>query len=416
MSSRTQPVNYPAADLPTDTTPKSHVRLWPWVLLAIIGAAAAFLYARAPRVAKAADVVKEGKELSLITVAVLHPKPGKAAEALALSAELRALSEADIFARANGYVKRLAVDIGMRVEEGQLLIELDAPELNRALEGAKAELVHAQAALDLSKSTAERWAELVKNKTVSAQDNAEKQADVRLQSANVETQRANVRRLEETLEFTKIVAPFRGIVTMRQVDVGDLVSPDKPRALFHISQVRTLRAFVNVPQAMSRGIHIGQVAELTMPELPGRTFEAKVVRTAGALDAGSRTLLTELRVDNEKDELLAGSYSQIRFPDLKPEAALTLPANCLLIRAEGAQAAVVGADNKVKLQALTLGRDFGSTVEIIAGVTEQDRVILNPPDAIADGADVRISDTAKIEESPPDTSHHDAAAHGAQGH
>ena len=413
MSSRTQTVDYPATALESEVPKKHNARLWPWVLVLAVIAAAAFYYGYAPRVAKAEEVRKDGHELAMITVAVLYPKPGKAAEALALPAELRPLSEADIFARANGYVKQLAVDIGMRVEEGQLLIELDAPELNRQLEGAKAELLHAQAALDLSKSTAERWAELVKNKTVSAQDNAEKQADVRLQSANVETQRANVHRIEETLEFTKIVAPFRGIITMRQVDVGDLVSPDKPRALFHISQVRTLRAFVNVPQAMSRGIHVGQIAELTMPELPGRTFEAKIVRTAGALDAGSRTLLTELRVENEKDELLAGSYSQIRFPDLKPEAALTLPANCLLIRAEGPQAAVVTADNKVKIQPLTLGRDFGSTVEVIAGVTEQDRVILNPPDAIADGADVRISTTAKVDEGAPSPIPHNSGTHAA---
>jgi RND family efflux transporter MFP subunit len=398
MSTRTQSVNYPGPSLGANTpSQQSTARLWPWVLLLAVGAGATFFLAHAPRVAKQAAVIQEGKELSLITVAVLNPKPGKAAEALALPAELRPLSEADIFARANGYVKQLAVDIGQRVEEGQLLIELDAPELTRQLEGAKADLAHAQAALDLSQTTAERWKELLKTKTVSAQDNAEKQSDVRVQSANVESMRANVHRIEETLVFTKIVAPFRGIITMRQVDVGDLVSPDKPRALFHISQVRTLRAFVNVPQAMSRGIHVGQVAELTMPELPGRTFEAKVVRTAGAMDAGSRTLLTELQVDNAKDELLAGSFSQIRFPDLKPEAELTLPANCLLIRAEGPQAAVVGADNKVQLRALTLGRDFGSTVEVLAGVKAEDRVILNPPDSIADGADVRISDTAKTD-------------------
>jgi RND family efflux transporter MFP subunit len=395
MSTPSQSVNYPGTEVETGAPAKGNVRLWPWVLLLLIGATAAYFYGHLPRVAKEQAVIKEGRELSLITVAVLHPTPGKAAEALALPAELKPLSEADIFARANGYVKRLAVDIGMRVEEGQLLIELDAPELNRELEGAKADLTHAQAALDLSKTTAERWAVLLKSKTVSTQDNAEKQADVKLQSANVEAMRAKVHKIEETLEFTKIIAPFRGIITARQVDIGDLVAPDKGKPLFHISQVRTLRAFVNVPQAMSRGIHVGQVAELTMPELPGRVFEAKVVRTAGALDAGSRTLLTELHVDNAKDELMAGSFSQVRFPDLKPEAALTLPANCLLIRAEGAQVAVVGADNKVRIQTLTLGRDFGSTVEIVSGVKPEDQVILNPPDAIAEGADVRISDTAK---------------------
>ena len=164
---------------------------------------------------------------------------------------------------------------------------------------------------------------------------------------------------------------------------------DKQKPIFHIAQTGTLRVFVNVPQSLARGIKAGQVAELTLPDHPGRVFEAKVVRSAGALDAGSRTLLTELHVDNVKNELLAGSFSQVRFPDLKPEAAITLPANCLLIRAEGPQAAVVGDDNRVKLHALTLGRDFGNIVEVIVGVTVQDRVIINPPDAITDGAEVR---------------------------
>ena len=376
----------------SDAVARPMARLWPWLLLIIIITAAAWWYGRGPRLAKQSAVVAETKELAALTVAVVSPKPGKAAEALALPAELKPLNEADIYARANGYIKKLTVDIGAHVEEGQLLVELDAPELQRELEGVKAELVRAQASYDLAKTTAERWAELVKTKTVSDQDNAEKQADVRLQAANVEAMRANVRKIEENLIFTKIIAPFRGIITARSVDVGDLVATDKARPLLHISQVRTLRAFVSVPQAMSRGIRVGQTAELTMPELPGRVFEARIVRTAGALDAGSRTLLTELHVDNAKDELLAGSFSQVRFPELKPEAALTLPANTLLIRAEGPQAAVVGADNKVKLHTLTLGRDFGSTVEVIAGVIAEDRVILNPPDAITEDAEVRVTD------------------------
>lgn len=376
----------------SETSAKPAVKLWPWFLLAMLIVAVAFYFGRAPRVARQAAVVAENRDLAVLTVAVVLPQPGKTAEALALPAELKPLNEADIYARANGYVKKLAVDIGTRVEEGQLLVELDAPELSRDLEGAKAELVRAEAQYDLARTTAERWKGLAKSQSVSAQDDTEKQMDVRLQAANVETMRAHVRRIEESMIFTRIVAPFRGIITERQTDVGDLVSVDKNKPLLHISQVRTLRAFVQVPQVMSRGVKPGGIAELTVPELPGRVFEAKIVRTAGVLDAGSRTLLTELHVDNSKDELLAGSFSQVRFPDLLPEALLTLPANCLLIRPEGTQAAVVGADHRVLLHALKIGRDFGNSVEVIGGVKADDRVILNPPDAITDGAEVRIAD------------------------
>ena len=287
MSNPTHSVSYERPG--SDAVTKPVVKLWPWLLLAIIITAVAFYFGRAPRLAKQSAVVAENKDLAVLSVAVIAPKPGPAAEPLALPAELKPLNEADIYARANGYVKHLPVDIGTRVEEGQLLVELEAPELARDLEGAKAELGRAQAQLDLARTTAERWAELVKTNTVSAQENAEKQADVRLQSANVETMRAHVRRIDETMIFTKIVAPFRGIITGRQTDVGELVATDKTKPLLHIAQVRTLRAFVQVPQALSRGIQVGQTAELTVPELPGRVFEAKIVRTAGALDASSRT-------------------------------------------------------------------------------------------------------------------------------
>lgn len=394
MSSSPQNVSTKGSDGTPDA--KHAVKLWPWFLLALVITMAAFFVGRAPRLAKENAVITDTRELAALSVAVVAPLPGKAAEPLALPAELKPLSEADIYARANGYVKGLLVDIGAKVEEGQLLVELDAPELERGLEGAKAELLRAEAQLDLAKTTADRWAELVKTKSVSAQDNAEKQAEVHLQSANVEATRSNVRKIEETLTFTKIVAPFRGIITARNIDVGDLVTTDKPHAMLHLAQVRTLRAFVNVPQALSRGIQIGQKAELTLPEQPGRVFDAKIVRTAGALDPGSRTLLAELRVENADDLLLAGSFSQVRFTDLRPDAALTLPANCLLIRAEGPQAAVVGQNNHVQLHALKLGRDFGSTVEIIDGIKAEDRVILNPPDAITEGAELRVVEVRPV--------------------
>ena len=221
MSNPSQSVIYERAG--ADAVTKPLARLWPWLLLALIVCGVAFYFGMAPRAAKRAAVVAENKELAALTVAFVNAQPGKAGASLALSAELKPLNEADIYARANGYVKRLLVDIGSPVEEGQLIAEIDTPEVARELEHAKAELVRSEAQRDLSQTTAERWTQLVKTNSVSAQENAEKQSDVRLQNANVESMRANVRKIEETLVFTKVVSPFKGIVTAREMDAGDLI-------------------------------------------------------------------------------------------------------------------------------------------------------------------------------------------------
>ena len=360
-------------------------------LLAIAGA----LYAGyVPKWRQRAEVLAENKELSVITVAVVRAAPGKADTPLLLPAELRALNESAIYARANGYVKRWLADIGAKVKEGDLLAEIDTPEVNQQLEQSRAELIRAEAALDLAKTTAVRWKDLVKTKAVGEQEVAEKEADVKLQTANVAAQKANVRRLEELQLFARVTAPFAGTITERHTDVGDLVSNDKNKVLFRLVQTGTLHAFVRVPQFMARSIQEGQTAQLTVPELPGKSFPAKVMRTAGALDPATRTLLVEMEADNKSGELVAGSYAQAGFPDAKPDPRITLPANTLLIRPEGPLAAVVGDDDKVRLVPLKLGRDFGSSVEVVGGITPSDRVILNPPDAITDGASVRVVELA----------------------
>jgi len=369
-------------------------RLGRLIFISFIIIAAALYAGYAPRWSKRLVVAAETQELATPTVAVVTPLPGKAEAALALPAELKALSEASIFARSNGYLKRWLFDIGAQVKEGDLLAEIDTPEINQDLLRARAEFLRAEAAYDLAKTTAVRLTELVKTKAVGEQEYAEKLADVKLQSANVESQRANVRRLEEMQEFSRVTAPFAGTITGRQTDVGELVNADKQKVLFHLAQTKTLRCFVRVPQNMARHIKIGQIAEITLPELPGRTFPGTVTRTAGAMDAGTRTLLTELAVDNAKGELLAGSYAQARFPDTIPEAKLTLPANALLIRPEGTMVAKIGADGKVTVMTVTMGRDFGTIVEISAGVAAGDRVILNPPDSIQSGAVVRVAEPA----------------------
>jgi RND family efflux transporter MFP subunit len=362
-----------------------------WLLLAaLILAAVAFAIGFFPRSKERAAVKNETRELAVPTVDVVFPAPGKASAPLQFSGEVKPLAEAAIHARASGYVRRWLVDIGARVEQGQLLAELDTPELDRDLAQGRAELAQAEAARTLAETTAKRWTEMRAATTVSSQEADEKIADLALKKAIVEAAGAKVQRLEEMVHFNKITAPFAGTVTMRTLEVGQLVTTAAGRELFRIAQADKLRIFVRIPQNYARAVAAGQTAELIFTELPGRTFEAKVVRSAGTLDAASRTLLTELEADNAKGELLAGSYVQVRFKEANLDSALSIPSNALLFRNEGTMVGVVGADNRVELRKVTMGRDFGSTVEIIEGVTAADQVILNPPDSLTEGSEVRF--------------------------
>lgn len=361
------------------------------LLLIAAGTAAGLL----PRWRQQAELRIESRELAAQTVAVVTPTPGKAPEGLALPAEVKPLLDSPIHARANGYLKRCLVDIGQHVRTGDLLAEIDSPELNQDLARAQAELAQAETALALAKTTASRWADLLKTASVSEQEAAEKQADLALKAATVEAARADLCRLEELQSFTKITAPFEGTVIERWIDVGQLITAGSSKELLHLAQTSTLRVFVRVPQAAARGVATGQMAELIIPELPGRVFPAKVVRTSGAMDAESRTLLTELEVDNSKGAIFSGSYAQVRFTDSKAAPPLTLPSNTLLFRAEGTQVGVVRKDNTVELRNVTVGRDFGPTVEILQGVTPQDRVIVNPPDSLVKNMTVRLAEAPK---------------------
>ena len=361
------------------------------VLLIVIGAVAGLL----PRWQRRDALRVETRDLAIQTVAVISPAPGLATEELVLPAEVKPLIDAPIYARSSGYLTRWLVDIGAEVKAGELLAVTDAPELRQELARAKAELLQAEASLALARTTAARWAELLKTASVSEQEAAEKQADLELKLANVEASRANVRRLEELESFSKIKAPFAGTITMREVDVGQLVVAGSSKELFHLAQTSTLRVYVRVPQTVAFGISPGQIADLTVPELPGRVFPARVVRSAGAMTADSRTLLTELEVDNSKHEILAETFAQVRFKDARMKSGLVLPANTLLFRAEGTQVGVVLANGKVALRDVSLGRDFGPTIELLAGVTAGDRVILNPPDALVSGMTVRVAEDAR---------------------
>ena len=348
-----------------------------------------------PRFRQQTELRSETLALSVPAVIVVAPKPGQPVSGLYLPAEIKPWVEAPIYARANGYLKHRLVDIGSHVVAGQLLAEIDTSELDQELERARAQEAQAEATHELAKITSARWTGLLKTAAVSGQENDEKHADLKLKAATTESARAEVRRLERLQSFTHLTAPFAGTITVRNIDSGDLIVAGGGKELFHLAQTQKLRVVVRVPQAMARSIRTGQIAEMSIPEFPGRVYPAKVIHTAGVIADDSRTLLVELEVDNPKEEILAGSYAQIRFTEAKIEAALTVPANTVLFRSEGPQIAVVQEDSKIELRTVKLGRDFGQTIEILTGVDAKDRVIVNPAESLISGDTVSIRETAK---------------------
>jgi RND family efflux transporter MFP subunit len=363
------------------------------VVLIVIGVIAGLI----PRSRHQTELGAEMLVLSIPTVSVVTPKPGESSTGMPLPAEIKPWVETPIYARANGYLKRRLVDIGARVEAGQLLAEIDTPELNQELERARAQQAQAEASLGLAKITSDRWAHLLKTASVSEQEAAEKQADFKLKTALADSARAEVRRLERLQSFSRVTAPFGGTITARNIDSGDLIVAAGGKELFHLAQTQKLWVYVQVPQVMARSIGLGQPAAMTLPELRSQAFTAKVIRTAGVIASDSRTLLVELEVDNAKDEILAGGYAQVRFLDAKMDATLTLPANTIMFRAVGPQIGVVQEDGKVELRTVKLGRDFGQTIEVLTGVSPNDRVIINPSESIASGAKVSITESTKME-------------------
>jgi RND family efflux transporter MFP subunit len=256
-------------------------------------------------------------------------------------------------------------------------------------------LAQANAALALAQTTADRWTELLKTASVSEQETAEKTADLNLKKANVQAAEANVQRLIELKNFDRVTAPFAGIVTARNTDIGQLIMAGSGPELFRLAQTDPLRVYVRVPQPYVHSIAPEQKAELTFQEMPGRIFTATVSRTANAVDPSSRTLLVELQVPNPRNEILAGSYAQVQFSEATNAPVLTLPDNALIFRSQGMQVALVGHDDKVQLRSIKLGRDFGNAVEVLSGLTASDRVIVNPPDAIAEGMTVQVAQPAE---------------------
>src|ERR1019366_443023 len=368
----------PAANAPSK---RKHIAGLILALLVIVGLTVGFL----PRWRQRRLAVADSAQLVIPTVSVVSPAPEQAADGLVLPAEIKPWLEASIYARANGYLKNWIADIGAHVEAGQLLALIETPDLDQQLEQARAELVLAQ-------TTDERWKELLKTASVSEQEAAEKAAGRETAAASVEASRANVRRLEQLVSFQRVVAPFAGTITIRAVDVSDLILAGSGGSqLFHLAQTDKLRVYVRVPEPDALGIIPSQTATLTTPESPGREFAAKAVTTSEAISVASRTLLTELEVDNSKHEVLPFSYGEVHFKENRADPGLALPSNALLFRAAGLQVAVVQPDDTVALRTVQIGRDFGQTVEILAGVTPADRVVASPSDSLLAGTKVRIA-------------------------
>lgn len=333
------------------------------------------------------------EQLAVPTVAVFHPNTETSQEDLVLPGTMVAYVESPIYARTNGYLKKWYFDIGSRVKKGELLAEIDTPEVDQQLLQAQADLNTAKANVHLSEITATRYSELLNSDGVSKQEVDNANGDLAAKRAIVQSSEANVRRLEELKSFQKIYAPFSGVITRRNVDIGTLVNAGNGGAsqqLFFLAQTDPMRVYVNVPEAYTPSVRSGLGAYLELAQFPGRRFQGKVVRNAESIDLGTRTLLTEIDVPNSSGELLPGGYAQVHLQTKIAGERLVLPVNALLFRSEGLRAAVVDANNHVKLQPLSIGRDYGTSLEILTGLSPSDWVVLNPADSLADGQEVHF--------------------------
>ncbi len=327
------------------------------------------------------------------TVATIKPQHGPADQELVLPGTVQAYYEAPIYARTSGYLKTWYTDIGAHVGRGQILAEIDTPEVDQELRQAQADLATAQANYELAKSTNVRWQGLLATESVSKQDADQKASDEAAKKAALASAEAIVARLRDLESFKRVLAPFDGVVTARNTDIGALINAGQNSggALFRMADTRRLRVYVQVPQPYATAAVPGVVAQLGFSERPGKSYPTQVVRTAQALDPVARTLQVELQVDNSKGELFPGSYAEVHFKLAGSAESLRLPINTLLFRSAGLQVAVVGAGHEIHLKNITTGRDFGKSLEVLTGVDPNDQVVLNPPESIADGIVVRIA-------------------------
>ena len=352
------------------------------------------------RMSESRALAKETEEIAVPTVDVAHPSTEPPQSDLQLPSTLQAYIEAPIYARSTGYLRRWYKDIGSKVKKGERLADIETPEVDQELQQARAARDQAAAQLKLAQSSAKRWENLQKMDAVSQQETDERSSSYIQGEANLHAADANVRRLEQLESFNHIYAPFSGVITTRNTDVGSLVNAGNggpSQQLFVIAQIDPIRVYVNVPEVDAPSIHKGIKVQIEVPALVGQRFTGSVVRTADAIDPATRTLNTEIDVPNSKGQLLPGSYAQVHLALKEQVQRLTVPSNALLFRAEGPRAAVVGAGNKVQLRPVTIGRDFGNTVEIISGLEPSDVVVVSPSDSLENGQVVRVAQGSKPE-------------------
>jgi RND family efflux transporter MFP subunit len=364
------------------------------VSLAVVGALTSGIL---PRLTARTTLRKDTAQMALPTVAVVRPERTAEAEEVVLPANVQAYISAPIYARTNGYLKKWYADIGAHVKEGQLLAEIETPEVDQQLQQARADLGTAQANLHLAEITASRYQDLLKTNSVSQQETDNATGALAANKATVQANQANVNRLQQLQSFEKIYAPFTGVITARKTDIGNLIdagaSGGSKTDLFDIAQPDKLRVYVNVPEAYSQAAKPGLTADLTLAEFPGKRFQGKLVRTAEAIDPASRTLLVEIDVVNPTGALLTGSYAEVHLRLPAGASSYIVPVNTLLFRKEGLRLAVV-SDGKAVLTPVTPGHDFGDRMEIIGGLKGDESIVVNPPDSIISGQPVRIAQTA----------------------
>jgi RND family efflux transporter MFP subunit len=366
-----------------------------WIGMAVVAAivAAVVIFGLMARRGSERILEKETAASAIPSVNVVYPAPSTLSSEIALPGNTQAYMDTPIYSRTNGYLKSWYFDIGAHVHKGQLMAQIETPEVDQQLQVAQADLKSAEANLDLANTTSTRYQNLLKTNSVSKQETDVAMSDASAKKAAVDASMANVRRLEQLQSFEKVYAPFDGIVTARNTDVGRLISAGQnttPQELFHLAAIGKLRVYVAVPEAYSAAIKDGSKATLTLDEYPGKTFEGTIARNSNAIDQSTRTLNVEVDVDNPKAELLPGAYVFVHFKVPEHAASLMIPSNTLLFRSEGLRVGVV-RDGRVQLVPVKIGKDSGATVEIASGLSANDAVILDPSDSLASGQEVQIA-------------------------
>lgn len=389
---RQAPEITPPPELPPAPPRKALLLVGLAVLLLVVGGIIAMLI----RLHDNHVLADETERESIPTVAVVHPTAEKPDEELILPGSLQAYEESPIYARTNGYLLRWYKDIGSRVTKGELLADIDTPEVDQELLQVRANRQQILAQMDLAKINADRYVGLRKTDSVSQQEADQQASGYQQARANLDAADATVRRLEQLESFKHVYAPFSGVLTKRNVDPGALINSGSTggaagKELFDIARVDPLRVFVNVPQNYAPAIKNGMEAWVTLPELPGEKFKGTVARTAEAIDPTTRTLMTEVDVPNKDGRLLPGSFGEVHFRVGINAEKVTIPVNAMLFRQEGPRVAVVGSDGKVHLRPITIGHDYGTTLEILGGVELQDRIVINPADSLEEGQQVNVA-------------------------